>query len=183
MKTLIIILALLISTPIYSTEVVPGEQTAAPTKRQFESKKSNPTADLKNQIVQLELELRNTKRKYYAEKTENKKLREASTTGEEHTEEQIAQDIQDAENNIYYGGLLYSISERKFLLSLATKEDITWLLEKMHSADLGRLQNLIGETDESYLQDVEDIVADYKSYYDVNRNKQEQAPAQEAQQE
>ena len=63
---------------------------------------------------------------------------------------------------------------------MATKEDMTWLLEKMHNADEERLLNLVGDTDDSHLQEIKDIVADYKSYYDVNRNKE---PAQEAQQE
>jgi len=159
--------------PVYASDVVEQKPaSAADILKQYKSKKpESDHVDLENQIVQLQLELRETRRKYYAAKTENKKLKaEGTTQATGYTEEQVKEIVNSAQSDMYYDILKYAIGEREFILSLATKEDMTWLLEKMRETDIGRIKTLKRAT-ETYSKDVSDVIGEYKSYYDVNRNR------------
>ena len=177
MKTILIALAIMLAMTTSASELVEQKQ-AAPSDilNRSQSRPKSDNADLKNQVVQLQIELRETKRKYYAAKTELKKLQSATqpVESDNYTGDQVEQFITDAQNEIYYGGLVYSVAEREFLLSLTTIEDMQWLLSKMHSADLERIVNLKG-SDETYKDNIKEVIADYKSYFEANNQ-----PPQEA---
>jgi len=173
MKTLIILLALVLTMPIYASNAVEQKtKSASELLKEYNSKK--PESDhvgLENQIVKLQLELRDTRRKYYAAKTENNKLKsELATVGKVkgYTKDQVKQILASAQSDMYYDTLTYAIAERKFLLSLSTIEDMVWLLVRMEKTDTDRMEELKG-ADKTYQKDIADIVAEYKSYFDANR--------------
>ena len=180
MKALIITLALILSMPVYASDIAQPQEQQRSTKdllEKFKSKQSNsPTAELENQVVQLQIELRETRRKYYAMKTENMKLKDTQTAQAGYTEDQVRAIVNDAQSELYYDVLKYAVGEREFMLSLTTVEDIHWLLVRMKLTDIDRIKSIRSD-DTVYLQDISDVVGEYKSYYDVNRH-----PA-EAQQE
>jgi len=186
MKTLIIVLALLISAPT-SASGIAKQQTKSASDLLKEYRNKKPESDhieLENQIVKLQLSLRETRRKYYTATKEVAKLKaeianagnDSSSYTDEHVEEMLAK----AQSDIYYNILTFTIAEREFLLSLDNIEDMKWLLVRTKDADFARVEELKGN-DQTYLTDIANTVTEYQSYYNKNRTPAEEKPAEQQQ--
>jgi len=178
MKSILVILALLISMPVYSA----NNEQAVPQQKQSKRDLFDDRSPTEKEIYRLKVlnsnlqsELRDTKRKYYAEKTKREKLETAAAQAAgpkvEQTwtrpEVQAILDQQLAEAG--YQGMVYTVAEEQFLLSLTNIEDVKWLLDIMIGNNLDSIVDFKGE-DETYKENIKQVIADYQSYYDSQRN-------------
>ena len=183
MKKLFIILALLSATALASDSIKKENKSVSEMleayKEQTAQAPISREVQLENEVRQLQTELRETRRKYYAAKTKLKKLEQpAETTG--YTKEQVETLLIQAQNEVYYDGLKYSVAEREFVLTLTSIEDVHWIASKVLDNDLARIESLKGD-DKLYEAEILEIIEEYKTYYNANRQPQ-QHPVTEQQQ-
>lgn len=164
MKTLLLVLSLFLTTTVVAEDY--SKFKKAPAKK-GQTRTVTNSAELENRIVQLELELRETRRKYYAAKTELEDLKKAQPAEEVITQEQVDALVAEAQNEVYYGALMYTIGERRFLRTLTDIREVHWLLGKMNEHDIERVISIVGTEDLSYEEHIKSVMGEYQSYYDA----------------
>lgn len=186
MKTLIILLALLITT-IYAGEVR-EKKSVDKLFESFEQKQiTNKSAiELENENISLKIEIRSFRIEYYALRNEVRKLKSEAVNHHEgeqqslnrYTKEQVRGYISRAQNETWFEGIMYSTGERQFLATLSP-EDYQWYSAVLLQKDISRIEEFMGDKD--YKTKLGKIYEDYESYFHAKRKKNAEIAAQQEQ--
>jgi hypothetical protein len=144
--------------------------------RLIHAQEKTEEARLKRELIQLQNELRSANRAYYLLSKEHDELKaqleslqqsEAYAPAEGmYTEEQVAEIVQNAQNEIWADSMVYRIAEREFLLSLSSIVHGKFVVEDMLASDYANLRSIYGE-DFDFSSHVGVAVEEYREYFEA----------------